>query len=411
MDSSNFVKKRQWKIAGALFLVICLITALVLYVLEDKPQIKKEAESVAVHMTSGGERVNAEALWRDQMEDAQLAFNKQVEGLQSTLSEQSTKDAAKEESIKALQAELLALQNQDLQQSRDPDFGTGESTVNTANPKERVPLIKKITLNLSDSKRNIRVKTILDTIPAGAFARAVTLSGMDASSAMNASSNPIPLLLRLIHPGTLPRKFESDLKDCHCTASGYGDISSERIHIRLEKLSCIEWATGEIVSTEVAGYVAGPDGREGIRGTLVSKEGQFLGRSAIGGVFSGLATLGSPRQRQGTVNPFGLGAQNPLGTKELFQSGFLEGTGSGMDKLSQYYINRAEQLQPVVQVPGGQVVDIVFTEAASIGDTRIKEAIAETRVKAREKIIKNAVHSEETSSNQPFYTGGHHENP
>ena len=61
---------------------------------------------------------------------------------------------------------------------------------------------------------------------------------------MTAASDPRPMLLRLIDPGTLPRRFQSDLKDCHCTASAYGDLSSERVYARLEKLTCIERTSG-----------------------------------------------------------------------------------------------------------------------------------------------------------------------
>jgi hypothetical protein len=107
------------------------------------------------------------------------------------------------------------------------------------------------------------------------------------------------------------------------------------------------------------------------------------------------------------TNPFGLGQNFPNpSTKELFQSGFLEGGGSALDKLSQYYINRAEQLQPIVQVPGGQVVDIVFTEEANVGESELKEAISKKREKARRKLIQNETEPQKQShSNQLFYTG------
>jgi hypothetical protein len=47
--------------------------------------------------------------------------------------------------------------------------------------------------------------------------------------------------------------------------------------------------------------------------------------------------------------------------------------------LSQYYIDRAEQLQPVIQVAAGQVVDIVFTEGTFIGSQDVKEKIETQR--------------------------------
>ncbi|MDI9640433.1 TraB/VirB10 family protein [Geitlerinema splendidum] len=204
-------------------------------------------------------------------------------------------------------------------------------------------------------------------MPAGAFAKTILLSGLDASSAMTASSDPRPMLLRLIDPGTLPRRFQSDLKDCHCTASAYGDLSSERVYARLEKLTCIERTTGEIIETQVAGYIAGSDGKAGIRGVVASKDGQFLGRSLVGGVFAGLSNVANPQNRQAQVNPFAPNQVSPPNIGDIFTAGMTSGVSTALDRLSQYYIDRAEQLQPVIQVAAGQVVDIVFTQGTFRG--------------------------------------------
>lgn len=242
-------------------------------------------------------------------------------------------------------------------------------------------LIQKVSLSLTENPKSKLPKTVDTTIPAGAFAKTVLLSGLDASSAMTASSDPRPMLLRLIDFGTLPRRFQSDLKNCHCTASAYGDLSSERVYARLEKLTCVERKTGEIIETQVAGYIAGPDGKAGIRGIVASKDGQFLGRSLIGGVFAGLSNVANPQNRQVQGNPFmPEGKQpSPPNVGDLFTSGMASGASSALDRLSQYYIDRAEQLQPVIQIAAGQVVDIVFTEGTFIGSQDVKESIASQR--------------------------------
>lgn len=241
--------------------------------------------------------------------------------------------------------------------------------------------IQKFTISLSQNAKNKSHKTVETAIPAGSFAKTVLLSGLDASASMNASSDPRPMLLRIVDPGTLPRRFKSDLKDCHCTASAFGDLSSERIYARLEKLSCVEIQTGNVIETQVAGYIAGSDGKAGIRGVVASKDGQFLGRSLVGGVFAGLSNVANPQNRQNQVNPFFAG--NPQISApnfgDMFTSGMATGATTALDRLSQYYIDRAEQLQPVIQVAAGQVVDIVFTEGATIGSQEVKEKIETTR--------------------------------
>lgn len=242
-------------------------------------------------------------------------------------------------------------------------------------------LIQKVSLGLRETKKRKIPKTVETTIPAGAFSKTVLLSGLDASSSMTASSDPRPMLLRIIDFGTLPRRFQSDLKDCHCMASAYGDLSSERVYARLEKLTCIERTTGEIIETQVAGYIAGSDGKAGIRGVVASKDGQFLARSLMGGIFSGLSNVANPQNRQIQANPFLQGAKQPTPSNmgEMFMSGMAGGATTALDRLSQYYIDRAEQLQPVIQIAAGQVVDIVFTEGTFIGSQSVRSEIEKTR--------------------------------
>ena len=239
-----------------------------------------------------------------------------------------------------------------------------------------------------ETPQHKKLKTVDTTIPAGAFAKTVLLSGLDAAASMNASADPRPMLLRLIDHGTLPRKFQSDLKDCHCTAGAFGDLSSERVYARLEKLTCIDRKTGEIIETQVAGYIAGSDGKAGLRGIVASKDGQLLTRSLIGGMFAGLSNVANPQNRQMMGNPFLPGGDNikPPSLGEQFGSGMATGASSALDRLSQYYIDRAEQLQPVIQIAAGQVVDIVFTEGTFIGSQNTREAIEKTRESARGQI-------------------------
>lgn len=245
-------------------------------------------------------------------------------------------------------------------------------------------IINKFSLELSENPKH-NIKTVETTIPASAFAKTVLLSGIDASASMNASSDPRPMLLRLIDHGTLPRRFQSDLKDCHCIASAYGDLSSERVYGRLEKLTCIERSSGEIIETQVAGYIAGSDGKAGIRGIVTSKDGQFLARSLVGGIFSGLSNVAGAQNRQPQGNPFfNMGA--PIAGPTMmdnFTTGMASGAATALDRLSQYYIDRAEQLQPVIQVAAGQVVDIVFTEGTFIGSQSIKSEIEKKREETR----------------------------
>jgi conjugal transfer pilus assembly protein TraB len=187
--------------------------------------------------------------------------------------------------------------------------------------------------------------------------------------------------------GTLPRKFCSDLKDCHLLASAYGDLSSERVYIRLEKLTCTERLTGEILETQVAGYVSGEDGKAGVRGVVVDRAGPVIRNSLVGGFFSGMSKFFESSQSQPTLLTMPLGAMNPLSAQRILSAGAASGTAQALEKYADFFVKRAEQLQPVLQVAAGRQVDIVFTQGTRFGDTSVRKALSKIRGKSRQKAV------------------------
>ena len=90
-------------------------------------------------------------------------------------------------------------------------------------------------------------------------------------------------LIELTDSGDLSRHFTSTVKGCRVTASSFGVLSKERVMMRLEKLSCIEVETGEVMVADVDGYVSGEDGKLGLRGTVVDRAGDHVRAAMVGG--------------------------------------------------------------------------------------------------------------------------------
>jgi conjugal transfer pilus assembly protein TraB len=244
--------------------------------------------------------------------------------------------------------------------------GTGSSLKQDKAPRFRSKGIQRTSLMLANSKSNKNLKTADNTIPAGAFAGVVMVGGVDASTSIQASNDPRPVLLRVTDHGTLPRKFKSDLCGCHVLAACYGDISSERVYMRLEKLTCTERKTGEIVEMAVNGYVAGEDGRAGLRGIVVDRAGESMRNAAIGGFLSGMGNFLSQSHSPVTFSPAnGLAQTNPMTNPDMLKFGAAKGASGALDKYAEFYIKRAEQMQPVIQVQAGRKVDIVFTQGVA----------------------------------------------
>ncbi|MDP5012839.1 MAG: TraB/VirB10 family protein, partial [Alphaproteobacteria bacterium] len=129
-------------------------------------------------------------------------------------------------------------------------------------------------------------KSIDHYVPAGSFVRGRLTSGVVAPTSVQSSSNPQPIHIELTNFGNLPRGFKTDVKQCFLIGSAYGDLSSERVLMRLETLSCVERKTEEIIELDVDGFVTGEDGANGLRGILVDRTGPAMRNAFLGGFLS-----------------------------------------------------------------------------------------------------------------------------
>jgi conjugal transfer pilus assembly protein TraB len=195
-------------------------------------------------------------------------------------------------------------------------------------------------------------------VPAGTFVRAVMLGGADASTGVNSQSNPTPVLFRLLDTGTLPNHHRSHLKDCVATAAAIGDISSERGLMRLERLSCVSPNHHEVIELSVEGTVFGPEGKNGVRGVPLWREGALLKRAFIAGSLSGFSQ-GIASQYTTTALST-TGAVTSVNNSDIFKFGAAQGVSNAMDKIADYNIRRADQYHPVIQLSAGTIVDVVF---------------------------------------------------
>lgn len=200
-------------------------------------------------------------------------------------------------------------------------------------------------------------------IPSGAFTRALLLGGLDAPTGGQAQRNPQPVLMRLMDNAVLPNQFRSGIKECFVVGAGYGDVSSERAYIRTESLSCVA-RNGTVIDVPVKGYVAGEDGKAGMRGRLVSKQGQILANALLAGVASGIGQAFTQSSTTMSISP--LGSTSSIEPGKQLQAGMSTGVGKALDRLAQYYITLAEKVFPVIEIDAGRTVDVVLTQGIAL---------------------------------------------
>lgn len=212
---------------------------------------------------------------------------------------------------------------------------------------------------------------VRDFLPAGAFAKAVMLSGLDAPTGGLAKTNPQPVLLRLLDHGTLPNHFRSRVRECFVTAAGFGDLASERAYLRLEKLSCV-LRDGTALEVALKGFVAGEDGKAGLRGRVVSKQGQLIARALVAGVASGIGN--GVAQSFTSLSTSALGNVQNIDPGNIAQYGVANGFASALDRIAQWYLERANEVYPVLEVDAGRIVEVVLNEGLELGVDMLKNA-------------------------------------
>ncbi|MBN9344460.1 MAG: hypothetical protein BGO76_00930 [Caedibacter sp. 38-128] len=404
------LKKKQFLILGGVGSLLALALLFLFDVVTGSKEPQHHSKTQESKIAGSTSHLDPREIWAGRMEEESKKLNDKLSSLEGMLNQTMAENAKRansqdENALQQLQEQINMLQQQLEQKNQEP---SEEQPLNINTTGEQTS--KKIVLNLRKNARyeaHQNRKKVEDTIPAGTYASAILLGGVDASTSVSAANDPRPVLLRVIDPGTLPRKFKSDLKNCHVLASAHGDLSSERVYMRLEKLTCTEPLTGEISETQVAGYIAGEDGRAGVRGVVVDKTTDLMRNSLLGGFASGISNFlqSSNQSSVFPVTPFG--QKNALTDNQLLKSGAYSGIGNALEKYADYYIKRAEQLQPVLMVQAGRRVNMVFTEGTKFGDTTVKQVIAEARDQAlsqsRDKIQAEALKETQSQNSESIH--------
>ncbi|MCB1107466.1 MAG: TraB/VirB10 family protein [Chlamydiia bacterium] len=222
-------------------------------------------------------------------------------------------------------------------------------------------------------------------IPAGTVVRCVLVSASDCSVGILQPKGPAKMLIRPLENGQLPRKVCVALKDSIILASAYGDLANERVYVRADRMTLVQ-PNGDFVETEVSAYVSGEDGREGVRGIVVDRSGSIITRAAFASFLQGIGQSVQATLNNQTIEKLSkVGDSQTILDVDTFRNAGMQGSNTALNKLADYYIKRAEQLQPSIQVAAGRIVDLIFTHGVKIGEKDLKKKFEIERSLSREK--------------------------
>lgn len=211
-------------------------------------------------------------------------------------------------------------------------------------------------------------------VPPNSYVSARVLVGVDAATGVDVGSDPKPVLLRVTSPARSAfeedRVLETDLIGCLINGAAYAELSSEKVYVRIQRMTCpLNDGTGRISETEVQGYVAHA-GKAGVRGRVISREGDLTNRALIAGALEGVGQTFSQMRPGGGLMGGGISLssgdfETPT-AGELASASLSSGLGEAAGTLADYYVDRLEQYQPVIEMPTGIDVEIVFIRGAQI---------------------------------------------
>ena len=195
---------------------------------------------------------------------------------------------------------------------------------------------------------------------AGSFFEGVLINGMDTPTSSVTVKNPVPAVIRVKTEAILPNSRRADVRECFAVISGHGVLASERAVMRTESLSCV-LDNDKIVESKIEGWIVGEDGKVGMRGRLVSKQGQIIAKALIGSSLAGIGSAFTPTAvPQLNLNPSSTQTTQTVDFGTAAESGVLKGFADTSKMIAQFYLDMAKEMFPVIEIDAGRKVTVML---------------------------------------------------
>ncbi len=220
----------------------------------------------------------------------------------------------------------------------------------------------------------IEVEDSPDYLPPNSYAPARVIVGVDASAGVASQTDPLPVVLRITGPARSVVKdgklLTTRLQGCVVNGAARGDLSAEKVYVKLQKMTC-DQPGGRVAVSEVKGFISFA-GKTGVRGRVVSREGSLVSQALLAGIVGGFGRGFSANANSvfSGITTGVDGKRQQLSGGDIVQGGLGQGVADAADSVSKYLIERAEQYQPVVEMPTGIDVEIVFLDGVYVRNSQ-----------------------------------------
>lgn len=203
-------------------------------------------------------------------------------------------------------------------------------------------------------------------LPGNTIFHGVLLTGAVVPVGKDSKENPVPILLRIKDDAILANNFSADIKECFLSASGTGDLSSERVEFRSERLVCIR-EDGGVLETPIEMWSVGEDGMAGVQGKMVHRAGSLVAQATLAAVVDGFAQMFAmvPVPTLNTTDTSQTVYQQALSSDSL-QAASVQGLSGGLTRLTDYLMDLADEILPVLEIHALREIGFVMVKGQKL---------------------------------------------
>jgi conjugal transfer pilus assembly protein TraB len=199
-------------------------------------------------------------------------------------------------------------------------------------------------------------------VPAGSYVKAMLMTGVEAPE-----GKTYPVLLQLDYAYIVPNKHRVDLSGCFMIAKSQGDLSTERVQMQANKLSCVS-KEGRMFEREVNGFIADDkDNSFAVMGSVNSKQDRVAAMAFLSSVVKGVGSALQQAQSS-TQMSSSLGGQASATNVSGSQAAYIAGGGASeaASMVTQWYLKQAQNLLPTINIGSGQDVWVIMQDTVKL---------------------------------------------
>lgn len=205
------------------------------------------------------------------------------------------------------------------------------------------------------------------TVMAG-VQKATLVAGADVPTLQKGNDLTRVVWLSTSGPMLISNGHTENIRECIIQAAATGNFATGSADIRLTKISCSaideEGKYYKLVGN-IKGWVYGENGKQGLKGRLVTKEGELIEKAIPLAILEGaIKALENSTKKGSTIYAYPGSGTSSTSTMNNLQDSFSEGAtktaSTTLDKFSDYYLMILEQLNPTIELKAGREVSIWF---------------------------------------------------